>query len=183
MFRNRWSQYSGSSGVAPASHSLAASSRPVRYSVFKWMHILGVIILLGNVTVTAVWKVFADRTANPTVIAFAQRLVTITDWSLTLLGIALLMIGGFGALAITGMNPFATGWLRIGEALFVLSGGIWACILLPTQVRQARAARAFASDGIVTEPYRRDARRWILWGIIATVPLVVATWVMVVKPV
>jgi len=154
----------------------------VRYSVFKWLHVLGVIILLGNVTVTAVWKVFADRTGNPKVIAFAQRLVTITDWSLTLLGIALLMIGGFGALAVAGTNPFATGWLRIGEALFVLSGSIWACILLPTQVRQARAARAFVDDSEVPATYQRDARRWIVWGIVATVPLIVATWVMVVKP-
>ena len=57
--------------------------RVVIYPVLKFLHVLGVILLVGNVTVTAVWKVFADRTHNAVVVAFGQRLVTITDWFLT----------------------------------------------------------------------------------------------------
>jgi uncharacterized membrane protein len=155
----------------------------VSYTVFKWLHVVGVIMIVGNVTVTAVWKVFADRTGDARIIAFGQRLVTITDWSMTLGGIVLLLVGGFGATVVAGVHPFGQRWLIWGEALFGLSGAMWLGILVPTQIRQARMARDFASDGEVPQAYKRDARRWIIWGIIATIPLLVAVWVMTAKPV
>ena len=152
------------------------------YQTFKFVHLLGVVVLVGNVTVTAVWKVFADRSSDPRVIAFGQQLVTLTDWSLTLGGILLIAIGGFGSALVAGINPFGSSWLIWGQLLFVLSGLIWLFILIPAQVRQARQAREFADGGEVPESYKRDARLWIIWGIIATLPLLGAIWVMVLKP-
>jgi uncharacterized membrane protein len=116
------------------------------------------------------------------VVAFGQRLVTLTDWWFTLGGIVLVFLGGFGAAGSIGMNPFGSRWLLWGEALFVLSGAIWMVILIPAQIRQARQARDFANGGEIPESYWRDARRWLVWGIIATLPLVAAIWVMVDKP-
>jgi hypothetical protein len=37
-------------------------------------------------------------------------------------------------------------------------------------------------DGVLPAHYRRDRRSWLIWGIIATVPLVAAIYVMVAKP-
>lgn len=153
------------------------------YTLLKFLHVLGAIILIGNVTVTAVWKVFADRTHDPRVVAFGQRLVTITDWTLTVSGIALIVIGGYGAALAGRMNPFGARWLVWGQILFAISGLIWAGILIPAQIRQAREAKLFASGGEITASYRRDAKRWLVWGIVATVPLVAAVWLMVFKPV
>lgn len=152
------------------------------YLTLKFIHLLGVVILLGNVTVTAVWKVFADRSGDPRVIAFGQHLVTLTDWSLTLGGILLIAIGGFGTALVAGIHPFGQGWLIWAQVLFVISGLIWIFILIPAQIRQARAARAFAQGGEVPETYKRDARTWIIWGVIATLPLLGAVWLMVLKP-
>ncbi len=157
-------------------------SAPVLYSTFKFLHVLGAIILVGNVTVTAVWKVFADRTNDARVVAFGQRLVTITDWSLTGGGIVLIVVGGYGATYVGRMNPFGASWLVWGQLLFALSGIMWAAILIPIQMRQARAAREFAHSGEISAAYRLDAKRWLVWGIIATVPLVGAVWFMVFKP-
>ena len=42
------------------------------YLFFKSLHILGVILLLGNLIVTAWWKLMANRTKNPSIIAFAS---------------------------------------------------------------------------------------------------------------
>jgi uncharacterized membrane protein len=153
------------------------------YATFKFLHVLGAIILVGNVTVTAVWKVFADRTHDARVVAFGQRLVTITDWSLTTAGIVLIIVGGYGAALTAGMDLFGARWLVWGQILFAVSGTIWAAILIPAQVRQARAARVFATGGEISEGYRRDSRRWLVWGVLATVPLVVAVWLMVWKPI
>lgn len=43
------------------------------------VHVVGVVLFIGNIVVTAVWKTLADQTKEPSVIAFAQRIVTITD--------------------------------------------------------------------------------------------------------
>jgi len=56
------------------------------YLVMKTLHLVGVILLMGNVTVTFIWKLFADRTRNPEIVAFAQRLVGWNDWAFTVWG-------------------------------------------------------------------------------------------------
>jgi uncharacterized membrane protein len=63
------------------------------YDAFKVVHLAGVVIFLGNIIVTAMWKVLADRTGDPRIIAYAQRLVTITDWIFTAGGAALIVLG------------------------------------------------------------------------------------------
>ena len=154
-------------------------SNLVNYALFKFVHLLGVVLLVGNVTVTAVWKVFADRTGVPAVIAFAQRMVTITDWTLTAGGVALLAVGGYGMAITTSMPLFTQRWLGVGQGMFALSGLIWIFVLIPTQIQQARAVRAFAvGQSAVPQSYRVLSRRWILWGVIATLPLLIAVFVM-----
>lgn len=152
------------------------------YEIAKFIHITGVVMLMGNITATAFWKVFADGTDDPRIIAFAQRLVTITDWSLTFWGVVLTMVGGYGALWIAGANPLDGRWLVWSQGLFVIAGLIWLGILVPIQIRQARAVRAFGPDTAIPDAFRRDSRRWIIWGMISTVPLVGATWLMIAKP-
>ena len=38
--------------------------RPMSYETFKVIHLLGVMLFLGNIIVTGVWKVLADRTGR-----------------------------------------------------------------------------------------------------------------------
>src|SRR4029450_6781241 len=63
------------------------------YLAFKVIHLLGVVLFLGNIIVTAVWKALADQTREPRTIAYAQRLVAVTDWIFTLGGIVLILVG------------------------------------------------------------------------------------------
>jgi uncharacterized membrane protein len=62
------------------------------YALFKSVHIIGVVILLGNVTITAFWKMLADRTGSARIIAHAQHGVTVADWIFTLAGIILILL-------------------------------------------------------------------------------------------
>jgi uncharacterized membrane protein len=73
-------------------------------------------------------------------------------------------------------------WLVGGQILFAVSGLMWLGILVPLQIRQGRAARDFAKADRIPLAYLRDARRWLVWGLIATAPLVAATVLMVLKP-
>lgn len=153
------------------------------YYLFKFLHVAGVILLVGNITVTAVWKVFADRTRDPSIVAFGQRMVTGTDLGLTLPGIALTMIGGYGALVEAGYGFPGPAWLIWGQVCFVVAGLIWLGVLVPIQFRQARMADSFKDLDVIPEDYRKLARDWLIWGLIATVPMVAALYFMIAKPI
>jgi uncharacterized membrane protein len=149
------------------------------FEIARFLHITGVVMLMGNITVTAIWKFFADRDGRPAVLAFAQKLVTYTDWAMTLWGVLLTMGGGYW-MAWLGGHDLASGWMLWSQVLFVLSGLIWLARIVPIQIEQARLARSFGTD--VGERYRALSRAWLGWGLISTIPLVTAMWLMISKP-
>ena len=153
------------------------------YLILKTMHILGVILFLGNIIVTAWWKLMADRHGDPIVVAFAQRQVTLTDFVFTAGGGALLLLGGLGNALWYGMDYLHIPWLSWSLGLFIASGVIWAAILIPVQIKQARLARAFAKGGSIPAEYRRLGRIWNGFGLLATMLPLIAVYLMVFKPV
>jgi len=151
------------------------------YNVFKTLHILGVVLLLGNVIVTGLWKALADRTRVVSTVAYAQRLVIQTDWIFTGSGIALIVIGGYAMAGSAHLSLLQTRWLFWGQALFGLSALIWLFVLLPVQAAQSRLAQRFAADMEIPAAYWELSRRWLRWGVLATVPLVLVVCLMVLK--
>ena len=152
------------------------------YLAFKVIHVFGVVLFLGNIIVTGVWKILADRTGDPRTIAYAQRLVTLTDWVFTAGGIVLILIGAYGMVLTAGLDPLGPAWLIWGQGLFIASGIIWVAILIPMQIAQAREARGFAEGGVIPESYWRLGRLWAIWGTIATLLPLANLYFMVVKP-
>lgn len=152
------------------------------YATFKSIHMLGVALFLGNIIVTGVWKYHADKTGNPVVVGFAQRLVTLTDWVFTAGGAALIVIGGYGMAAVAGYDLTHTSWLLWAQGFFIASGVIWALILIPIQIKQAKLAHAFEAGGAIPDLYWRLNRYWYFWGIAATLLPLANLYVMVAKP-
>jgi uncharacterized membrane protein len=111
------------------------------------------------------------------IVAHAQAGVTATEWIFTLPAILLVIAGGYG-MAIQAGHDLTSSWLMRGQVLFALSGLIWLFILVPLQVRQARLAKNLSPDRPIDEHYRQLGRRWLVWGIAATFPLIAATYVM-----
>ena len=152
------------------------------YNLLKLLHILGAVLLLGNIIVTAWWKAMADRSRDPVVLAFAQRQVTLTDIVFTAVGV--LLLGGSGyAMVFTGPWSLETPWIDWGQTLFLATGLIWVGILIPIQVAQARMARAFAGGGEIPVRYRQLSALWMGFGMVAVVLPLAAFSLMVLKPV
>ncbi|WP_439546373.1 DUF2269 family protein [Sandarakinorhabdus sp.] len=154
---------------------------PETYLVWKFLHITGVVMLLGNITVTAIWKFFADRDGRPQVLGFAQKLITYTDWSMTVWGVVLIMVGGYG-LAIQGHFPLLEGWMLWAQLCFIAAGLIWMGLIVPIQIKSSRLARQFAAGDAVPDAYKALSKRWIFWGLVSTVPLIAALWLMIARP-
>ena len=145
------------------------------------LHVLGVVIFLGNLAVTAVWKTLADRTRDAHVVAYAQRLVTVTDLAFTATGGVLITISGF-ALADDWGGIGGPSWLTLGFSLFAVSGLIWIAVLIPVQIQQGRLARTFRVHGDIPDRYWRLARRWYVFGALATLLPFINVFVMAIKP-
>lgn len=152
------------------------------YELLKTIHILGVILLLGNITITAWWKSMANRTGDARIIAFAQRQVTLTDFLFTLPGAVLIVATGdfIGYVLLT--DSWSIRWLTWGRILFIVSGLIWLSVLIPIQVKQARLARTFGTGAEIPAAYWRLNRCWYAFGTVALLlPMANLYW-MVFKP-
>ena len=145
----------------------------------KSLHILGACLFLGNIIVSAFWKVAADRTGDIAVLRFATRLVNLTDLIFTGLGATLLLVTGH-LLAISHGGILVNSWILWSYILFGMSGLIWVAVLVPIQFKQARLLRATQAQQ-VPEEYQSLARLWWIAGTLATVLPLPAIYLMVSK--
>ena len=152
------------------------------YNAWLTLHILGVVVFLGNIIVTAVWKMLADRTRNPPVVAYAQRLVTVTDIAFTATGAVLIIVAGQVMAPEWGGVFGGPLWLTLGWSLFIASGVIWLALLVPIEVMQERLARSFRNAQEIPDRYWRLSRLWAVFGAIATVLPLLNLYLMVFKP-
>ena len=152
------------------------------YLLLKTLHIVGAILFLGNIIVTGWWKIMANRTGNPEIIAFAQRQVTLTDFIFTAGGSALLFTAGMANIIIYDIDMMATPWILWGLGLFTLSGIIWVSVLIPIQIKQAREAKQFTAQTVISKDYWKREMLWYIYGGLAVVLPLISLGLMVLKP-
>lgn len=150
------------------------------YLWLKAIHVLGVVLFLGNIIVTGWWKNLADQTKHPQIIAFAQRQVTLTDYIFTAGGALLLVGAGLLNVWLHGLS-LSMPWLMHGIGLFVISGLIWVLILIPVQTKQAKMAKIFNDTGEIPEAYWQLCKKWNAFGLIAVILPVITLYLMVFK--
>ncbi|MEQ8286799.1 DUF2269 family protein [Thalassospira sp.] len=141
----------------------------MEYFTVKFIHVLGVVLFLGNIIVSAVWKMQADRTRNPVIIAFACRLVNMTDLLFTAFGSALIVIGGIGLFHATGIAISDAPHLTIGISLFGMAAVLWITGLLPLQIYMSKLAGRAVNEGATGMPqsYEKCRKLWNIIGITA----------------
>ncbi|WP_430474931.1 DUF2269 family protein [Thalassospira lucentensis] len=141
----------------------------MEYFTVKFIHVLGVVLFLGNIIVSAVWKMQADLTKNPVIIAFACRLVNMTDLLFTALGSALIVIGGIGLFHATGIALTDAPHLTISISLFGMAAVLWITGLLPLQIYMSKLAERAVNEGETEMPqsYEKCRKLWNIIGITA----------------
>ncbi len=146
------------------------------YLVLKLVHLTGVVLFLGNITVGVFWKSYADRTRNAVVMASTMDGIIAADKIFTIPGILILLAGGLGAAFAGGVPILSTGWLLWGIVAFVLSGLAFGPL---SRVQRKISAAAHASN---LEQYDECSKGWNLWGTMALLFPVVAFVLMILKP-
>lgn len=151
------------------------------YLILKTIHVLAVVVFLGNVIVGGFWKAFADRTGNAAVMAHTIDGIIRADRIFTIPGVIVLLLAGL-ATAFTGhYSILGTGWILWGLGLFILSG-----IAFGPIARAQRELLKLATAGLQSDEQRRQYQaltgQWNLYGTIATVAPLLALVIMVLKP-
>lgn len=153
------------------------------YLALKTLHLLAVVMFLGNIVTGVFWKAHADRTADPRIMAHALDGIIRSDRWFTVPGVVGIVTFGLLA-AIVGRLPIlGTPWIWQSIVLLTLSGIAFGAQVGRLQVRLRALALAAAAGGAWdAERYRRLSRRWALWGLVATALPLLAFALMIFKP-
>ncbi len=157
-----------------ADHELA----PGLHKTYLLLHILGAILFLGNIIVTGVWMLLAERSRSVPVIRFAVQAVNWADVYFTAPGAALLLLFGLALTRTEG--GFEVAWIMLGMLLFALSGILWLLFLIPDQHRMITLSAETTNE--LPPEFFRTLHRWYLWGVIATLLPLATLYLMVQKP-
>jgi uncharacterized membrane protein len=150
---------------------------------FKLIHILAVVVFLGNISLGIFWKDIADRSRDPRIMAHTLRGIILADRLFTIPAIILIVAGGVATAIAEQIPILATGWILWAIILFVIAG--LAFIPVARLQRQLKAvATEGAQKGALDEArYRTLSSGWNLWGMIALLAPAGAVVLMVLKPV
>jgi uncharacterized membrane protein len=151
------------------------------YLALKLVHVVAVIIFVGNITVGVLWKALGDRTRDPAIIAYTMSGIIRADRVFTIPGIVLLVIAGVGTAQIGHLSILGTGWILWALVLFLISGIAFGP-LSRTQRELAATATAGKSGTMDWARYEALSNKWALWGTIALITPLLAVACMVLKP-
>jgi uncharacterized membrane protein len=153
------------------------------YLLLKLVHLLAVVLFLGNIITGLFWHAHAASTRDPKLLAHTMAGIIRSDRYFTIPGVVIIVAAGIG-LAILGHFPiFRTGWILWTLILFAMSGFMFAWRVVPLQKQLQLFAMSGAESGIFDyQHYHRLAIRWELWGAAALLTPLLGLVLMVLKP-
>lgn len=146
----------------------------------KTLHVLSATIFFGAGLMSAWWKLRADRSGDPRVVAWAQRELVFADWVFTVpSGLVSPLTGAY--LVVSYGLPWSTPWVVTSIGGYVVAGLCW----LPAawlQMEMRNIADACVAKNQPLPPrFRTLNRAWLALGAPAFLAAVFIIWTMVSK--
>jgi uncharacterized membrane protein len=152
------------------------------YLVLKSLHVLSVVLFLGNIVTGVFWKLHADRNAELRGRELAIAGIIRADRWFTLPGVIVIIVTGLWMAIGSHLPLLGTPWILWGIILFGISGVCFGAFVGPLQKKLLANLRAGIAGSWDQAGYRRLSRAWEIWGGIATLAPVIALFLMVMKP-
>jgi uncharacterized membrane protein len=151
-------------------------------SLWLFIHVLGVVFLLGNAFTVTFWKLRADFSQDLSLKFQTVKNIMVLDYIFTLPSIIMILLSGHVLAHNAGYSVFSWSWLGISYGLFILSGIIWMAALLPLQMAMIRHGKRSCELQTLTPEFARASSRWNVFGVLATITPIAAMILMVWKP-
>ena len=158
------------------------------YLWHMFLHIVGAVLFLGNLIVTAAWMTWAVGQKDAKVAAFAAVGVNKADQWFTSPGMILLLLNGLAMTALAwggwlGFTVSPNRWIFAGLALLIATGALYGAVIRRFQNQMVRLSSEAAESGSpLPESFSVAFRRWTVSGGVATILPLIALYFMVVKP-
>ncbi len=153
------------------------------YLWLKLIHVVAVVMFLGNIVTGVFWHKHALATRDPRLIAHAIAGVIRSDRLFTVPGVFLILASGIFAAIQGGFPILGTGWILWTLVLFGISGLVFGIRLAPLQRQMHKLAQSAAAGGAFDYVgYHRLSRHWEFWGAVATATPLLGLALMVLKP-
>ena len=163
--------------------NIAGQPQFLPYQWHKLLHIVGAILFLGNIIVTAAWLALAEQTRNPATLHFAAKAVNWADVFFTAPGVLLVLANG-QIMAKATWGGLSASWIVLALGLFILSGIVWGAFLVRLQHRLIQLSRPPAGSAApLPASFFHVLHAWYRVGIVATVLPIMSLVLMVLKPV
>ncbi|MGE0562820.1 MAG: DUF2269 family protein [Flavobacteriales bacterium] len=146
------------------------------YQWHKLLHILGVILFMGNMIVGPVWFLFAYYSNDKTLLKFANRLLQLTDLYLTIPGVALTIINGLFLASVFGGTKNVP-WLFYSIILLFV---MWV-LSIPLIYFQEKMYSTIENEPDNNAKINKLLIRWGILGTIVMIPPTIVFYLMVVK--
>jgi len=145
------------------------------YNVHKVLHIVGVVIFMGNMIAGPVWLAMAWFAGDAKLMAFAARTLGQADLALTVPGVQLTLWNGIFLASVHG-GVMKAPWLR--EAMILLIG---TSIVSTTLVLYCQEKFIHVAQGDDTKQTLKWLLIWSFWGTLVGGPFSLVAWLMVNK--
>jgi uncharacterized membrane protein len=152
------------------------------YLALKALHVVSVVLFLGNIITGVFWKVHADRTSDLRARAQALDGIIKADRWFTVPGVLLIVATGVSMALLAHLPMLRTLWIVASIALFGISGLAFGIAVGPLQKKMLANVRAGLAGDWDENQYNSQSRAWGLWGIVATAAPLLALFLMVMKP-
>jgi uncharacterized membrane protein len=159
------------------------------YLCLKALHVIGVVLFLGNIITAIFWKAHGDKLGDklggggdPRARVQALDGIIRADKLFTSPGVLIILVTGV-ALVLVGHLSFLAPWVLGSLALFGVAGGVFGARVKPLQKKLLANARAGLAGQWNESEYRELSKRWRFWGWVATIAPLLALILMVLKPV
>jgi uncharacterized membrane protein len=149
---------------------------PFSYETHKTLHILGAILLIGNMIVGPLWIIVAWRSRDPKLLRWAAQMLALTDIVFTTPGVQLMLWNGL-ALASAFGGARAQAWLHQSVWLLLVVVALGPTLVLSYQERFIALAEAEAPPETFTPAFLR----WSLWGTLIMLPFAAVFYMMIAK--
>jgi uncharacterized membrane protein len=147
------------------------------YSYLKLIHVLAVILFLGNIITGVFWMMFAVKTKDVKIISHTMRGIIRADLIFTIPGVILLTAAGVYAAVHAHIPLLRTGWILWSIIMFSISGAAFS-VLGPLQ---KKIYQYTLSEDFDWKEFNRLNTRWSIIGTVATITPLVALAMMVLK--
>ncbi len=152
------------------------------YLFLKALHIVSVVLFLGNIITGVFWKMHADRTRDLRARAQALDGIIRSDRIFTTPGVFLIIGTGVWLAYLGNLPLLRTFWIGWSLVLFGISGAVFMAAIAPLQKKLAATVSAGLQGNWNESAYERLSRSWTIWGGIGTLTPLIALFLMVMKP-